>query len=117
MKAVKPCLGIGIVLLALYVARMLVPPFFNSYRFDEWIADESYRGSYVTGRTEADIRQAVIKKAGEYDFNVSPEQLTVEAEGRKTRIALTYTVRVAWPLYPVDLRFSSDHEVIRKKNF
>jgi hypothetical protein len=117
MKALKLYLGIGLVLLALYVGKMLVPPYFNSYLFDDWIADESYRGSYVTGRTEAEIRAAVINKAREYDINLSPEQLRVEAEGRKTRITATYAVRVAWPLYPVDLHFTSDHEVIRKKNF
>jgi hypothetical protein len=70
-----------------------------------------------TGKPEAEIRHAVIKKAQEFDINLRPEQLKVEAEGRKTRIIVTYAVRVAWPLYPVDLHFTSDHEVIRKKNF
>jgi hypothetical protein len=63
-----------------------------------------------TGKPEAEIRHAVIKKAQEFDINLRPEQLKVEVEGRTTRINVNYRVRVDWPLFPIELHFTSDHE-------
>ena len=89
---------------------MLVPPYFNHYRFDDWIDGETFRGSYWSGNTAEAIREAVIKKARVYDINLSPEQVRVEVDGRDTRISTNYTVRVAFPVYPIDLHFTSGHE-------
>ena len=110
MKALKLGLVIGIVAAAVYLVSMLVPPYFNNYRFDDWIAGESFRGSYWTGKPEAEIRQAVITKAREFDINLRPEQLRVEVEGRTTRINVNYTVRVDLPFYPIDLHFTPGRE-------
>jgi hypothetical protein len=89
MKGMKPGLGIGIVVLAVYLVSMLVLPYFNNYQFDDWIEGETLRGSYLTGKTDSEIREAVIEKAREYDINPGPEQLRVEVEGPLLALALT----------------------------
>jgi hypothetical protein len=115
MKALKLYLGIGVVLLGVYLINMLVPPYFNYYRFDDWMEGESVRGSYFTKTADA-IRESVIKKAPEYNIHLSREQVRVEVDGRNTRIIASYTVRVALPLYPVHLHFTSDHEFKPRKS-
>ena len=109
MKKLKPYMGIGLVVLAAYLMYMLVPPYFNNYQFDDWIASETRLGTYGGKSTDA-IRDDVIKKAREYDIDLTAEQVRVEQDGRTTRISASYTVHVPLPLYPVDLHFTPGAE-------
>jgi hypothetical protein len=109
MKKLKPYMGIGLMVLAAYLMYMLVPPYFNNYQFDDWIASETRLGTYG-GKSADAIRDDVIKKAREYDIDLTAEQVRVEQDGRNTRISATYTVHVPLPLYPVDLHFAPGAE-------
>jgi|SRR5687768_7740919 hypothetical protein len=109
MKRLKPFLGIGVVVLAGYLMYMLVPPYFNNYQFDDWMASESRLGTY-SGKSVDAIRDDVIKKAREYDIVLGPEQVRVDQDGRNTRISASYTVHVDLPFYPVDLQFTPGAE-------
>lgn len=114
MKKLKPFMGIGLVVVAFYLMYMLVPPYFNNYRLDDWMASESRLGTY--GNKNADvIRDDVVKKALEYDIVLRPEQVMVQQDGRNTRISADYTVHVEIPFYPMDLRFTpgAETKVIR----
>lgn len=109
MKKLKPFMGIGLVVVAFYLMYMLVPPYFNNYRFDDWIASESRLGTYG-GKPVDTIRDDVIKKAQEYDIVLRPEQVRVEQDGRNTRIGAEYTIHVDLPFYPLDLHFAPGAE-------
>lgn len=109
MKRFKPFFGIGVVILAAYLMYMLVPPYFNNYQLDDWMASESRLGTYG-GKTADIIRDDVIRKAREYDIVLGPEQVRVEQDGRNTRISANYIVHVDLPFYPVDLHFTPGAE-------
>lgn len=105
MKKLKPFMGIGLVAVVFYLMYMLVPPYFNNYRLDDWMQSESRLGTYGS-KSEDMIREDVVKKALEYDVALSPNQVIVRIDGRTTTISADYTVHVDLPFYPVDLRFT-----------
>ncbi len=109
MKKLKPFMGIGLVVVAFYLMYLLVPPYFNNYRLDDWMASESRLGTYGNKSADA-IRDDVVKKALEYDIVLRPEQVLVQQDGRNTRISADYTVHVDIPFYPMDLRFTPGAE-------
>jgi hypothetical protein len=114
MRKLKPFMGIAVVVVAFYLMYMLVPPYFNNYRFDDWMAGESRLGTYGNKDVET-IRNDVVKKAAEYDIVLRPDQVVVEQNGRNTRIAADYNIHVDLPFYPMDLHFTpgSETKVIR----
>ena len=105
MKKLKPFMGIALVIAVVYVMYMLVPPYFNNFQFDDWVASESRLGTYGNKDVET-IRAEVVKKAAEYDITLRPDQIIVEKDGRNTRIRAEYTVHVDLPFYPMDLHFT-----------
>ena len=114
MKTLKPYMGIALVLVAFYLMYMLVPPYFNNYRFDDWIASETRLGTYGAKDVDA-IRDDVLKKASEYDIPLKADQIRIQQVGRNTSISAEYTIHVDLPFYPVDLHFSpgAETKVIR----
>ena len=114
MKTLKPYMGIALVLVAFYLMYMLVPPYFNNYRFDDWIASETRLSTYG-GKDIDSIRDDVVKKASEYDIPLRADQVRVEQNGRNTRISAEYTIHVDLPFYPMDIHFTpgAETKVIR----
>ena len=109
MKKLKPFMGIGLVVVAAYLMYVLVPPYFNNYRLDDWMASESRLVTYGNKSPDA-IRDDVIRKAQEFDIALSPEQVIVRQDGRNTTISAVYTVHIDIPFYPLDLRFTPGAE-------
>jgi hypothetical protein len=109
MKKFKPFMGMALVVVVFYLMYMLVPPYFNNYRLDDWMASESRLGTY--GNKDVDtIRKEVVRKAAEYDVTLHPDQVIVQQDGRNTRISARYTIHVDLPFYPVDLQFTPGAE-------
>ncbi len=106
MKALRAFSGLFLVVAAFYVAWMLVPPYFNEYQFEDAIAQEARYSAYNQQKTDQDIREAVAKKAREYDIPLTADQINVQRNGSELTIWAEYKIHVDLPLYPIDLKFS-----------
>jgi len=105
MKNVKAFLGIFVVVAATYVGFKLIPPYFNSFQFQDAIESEARLAANNPFRTEQEIREAVGKKAAEYDVPLTIDQINVQRSGSEVQIWAKYTIHVDLPGYPLDLKF------------
>ena len=105
MKTIRALSGLLIVVAIFYVAYKLVPPYFNEYQFEDAMGAEARYSAYNTQRTEQDIREAVSKKAQEYDIPLKPDDIHVQRNGAELAIWADYAVHVDLPGYPLDLQF------------
>jgi hypothetical protein len=113
MKSVKALIGLVIVVVAVYVAWNMLPPYFNNYKLQDVIATEARANSYST-RTEDQIREIVVQKAKNIDVTLTPEQIAVTRSGQAVSIEVNYTVHLDFPIHPVDLKF---HEVSKNNSY
>ena len=113
MATVKMFFGIFVILAAVYISYLLIPPYFNNYQFRDWMKDEATRDSYST-KTEAEIRQDVIKKGREYDIPLTEQTVQVQRSGLQYNgtviIHAPYVVHVDIPFFPMDLHFDASTE-------
>ena len=110
MGSVKLFLGIFVIVGGIYLGIKLIPPYFENYQFQDSLKDEATRDSY-SPKTENDIRDAVFKKAQEYDIPLTQEGIHVTREGSNFNgtviINAPYVVHVDIPGYPFDLHFEA----------
>ena len=113
MGGIKMFIGVVVIVAGIYISIMVIPPYFNNYQFRDWVKDEAIRDSYAS-RSEDDIRQAVIKKAQEYDIPLTEDGIHVTRSGNQfsgnVSIQAPYVVRVDLPGYPLDLHFNVSTE-------
>ena len=110
MGSVKMFLGIFVIVGGIFVSYKVIPPYFNNYQFQDWLRDEATRDSYAA-KSEDDIRDAVIKKAAEYDIPLTAEGIHVSRSGNQfsgtVSIQAPYTIHIDLPGYPMDLHFDA----------
>jgi hypothetical protein len=113
MGSIRMFIGVVVLVGGAYVAVKVVPPYFNNYEFQDWLKDEATRDSY-SPKSETDIRQAVLKKAQEYDIPLMEEGIQVQRSGNSfsgnVTIRAPYVVHVDLPIYPLDLHFDAGTE-------
>lgn len=113
MGGIKMFIGVVVIVGGLYASIKVIPPYFNNYQFRDWVKEEAIRDSYAA-KSEDDIRQAVIKKAQEYDIALTSEEVFVQRSGGKFNGSVTirapYVVHVDLPGYPLDLNFDISTE-------
>src|SRR6516164_6179987 len=80
MGQLQAFIGIGAIVLAIYVWWMLIPPYFANYQFEDDQKNISIRNTYGT-RTEDDIKDVIIGKAKAYDIPLTKEQVKVVKSG------------------------------------
>ncbi len=111
----KMLVGILVLVVAGYLGVVLVPVYYENYQFKDVVTTEATLETYTT-KPEADIRDAVYKKAQELEIPIEKEKIKVQRTGTTGTgallIAAPYTVHVDFPGYPMDLRFdvSSDNK-------
>ena len=90
------------------VGLKIIPPYFSNYEFEDSIKTESIQATYTT-RSEDDIREAVIKKAHDYDISLTPKQVKVVRVGGygtgSLDIEADYSVPLELPGYSTTLEF------------
>ena len=110
MGTIKMFLGLFVIVGGMYLAFKLIPPYFENYQFQDAIKDEATRDSYVT-KSETEIRDAIFKKAQEYDIPITQEGIHVNREGTSfngtVMISAPYIVHIDLPGYPLDLHFEA----------
>lgn len=113
MGSIKMFIGVIVIVGGIYVSIKVIPPYFNNYQFQDWIKEEATHDSYAA-KTEADIKQAVLKKAQEYDIPLTEDGIHVVRSGNQfsgnVSIQAPYVVHVDLPGYPLDLHFDVSTE-------
>ena len=105
MKTIKALLGLFIVGAFFYVAWRVVPPYLNDYEFQDSVAQIAHEATFNYQRTDQDVRDAVAKKASEFDIPVRSDQVHVTRNGPEVIISFDYAVHVDLPVRPLDLSF------------
>jgi hypothetical protein len=90
------------------VGIKIVPVYFSNYQFEDSIKNEALQSTY-SPRTEEDIRDSVIKRAKEYDIQLTTKQVHVSRTGSNGNGTLSieadYSVPFNLPGYSTTLDF------------
>ena len=105
MKTLRALIGLAIVVAFFYVAWKVVPPYMNDYEFEDAVAQIAHEATFNYQRTEQDVKEAVAKKAAEFDIPLKSEQVHVSKNGTEVIITGDYTIHIEMPVRPVDLHF------------
>ena len=106
MKSIKALLGLGVLVLAVYVGWTMIPPYFNNYKLEDVIAEEARINTY-SNKSEDAMRESVYQKAKDLDIPLTRENINVIRNGQSVAIDVNYTVHLDYPIHPVDLHFQS----------
>ena len=110
MGTLKAFFGIFVIVAAVYLCAMLIPPYFNNYEFTDAVKDEATRDSY-SQKNEGQIRETIFKLAQQNNIPISEEQIVVQRSGMQYNgtivVKAVYVVHVDLPGYPLDLHFDA----------
>jgi len=106
MEKLKGYIALLVVVVAIYVAWNMTPPYWNKYQFQDDVDDVARRSSYANRMTEDEIRDAVIKKAASNNIPLKEDQITITKGADGIGISVHYRVHVDIILFPTDLDFT-----------
>ena len=98
-----------IVVLAIYTAWKIVPPFVNDYQLSDMMQEQS-RYAMVNRYTEDQIRDKIYKEIVDLDIPAKREDIKIVANNNVVKISLDYTVPVDVLVYHADLHFTPNSE-------
>ncbi len=96
--------GAGVLIGLAVVAAMLLPPYYQNWRFHT-VLDQAATSAEMVRESDEVVRAIVSQKAAALGLPVQPGQVQVERHGGALRLEVRYAVRVDLPLYTVDLHF------------
>ncbi|HET9994926.1 MAG TPA: DUF4845 domain-containing protein [Candidatus Acidoferrum sp.] len=105
----KAIIYTAILVLGIYVAVKLVPPYMANYQLSDKM-QEMARYSVVNRYSEEQIRDNLLKVMQDLDIPAKREAIKVSASNQMVKISLEYTVPVDLLFYHVDLHFSPSSE-------
>ena len=109
MASIKLIFGIFVMVAAIYLCVILIPPFFANYQFEDAIKEEATISTYSTKPEDA-IRDTIFKKAQDLEIPIAKDAIKVQRIGPQGTGTLTiethYSVHVDLPGYPLDLQFN-----------
>jgi len=105
----KGILIVVIVVLAIYTAWKVVPPFVNDYQLSDMMQEQS-RFALVNRYTEDQIRDKIYKEMIDLDIPAKREDIKIVANNNVVKISLDYTVPVDVLVYHMDLHFTPNSE-------
>lgn len=89
------------VLIAIVLIYMFVPPYWNAWKLGNMLKSIATK-SEKYGSEEA-IKLQAIKELAEYDYQFTPEEISVRRDGRNITITADYNVPIYIPLTNVGL--------------
>lgn len=108
MATLKLLFGVGVIVAVALLGIKIVPVFFSNYQFEDSIKEEALHSTYST-RSEDDIRDAIIKRARNYDITLTAAQVHVSRTGVNGNGSLTieaeYSVPIDLPGYSTTVEF------------
>ena len=105
----KGILIVVIVVLAIYTAWKILPPFVNDYQLADKMQEQS-RYAMVNRYTEEQIRDNIYKVMVDLDIPAKREDVKIVANGNVVKISLDYNVPVDVLVYHTDLHFTPNSE-------
>jgi len=105
----KGMLIVVVLVLGIYTAWKMVPPYVNDYQLADKMQEQS-RYAMVNHFTEEQIRDNIFKVVQDLDIPAKREDIKIVANGSVVRISLDYTIPVDVLVYHTDLHFSPNSE-------
>lgn len=105
----KAIFSLVILVLGIYAAVKLVPPYVAEYQLADKIQEQA-RFAIVNRYTEEQIRESVYKVVQDLDIPAKREDIKVVATMQVVKISVDYTVPVDLLSYHVDLHFTPNSE-------
>jgi len=105
----KGILIVVILVLAIYTAWKVVPPYVNDYQLSDMMQEQS-RYALVNRYTEDQIRDKIYKQMIDLDIPAKREDIKIVANNNVVKISLDYTVPVDVLVYHMDLHFTPNSE-------
>ena len=99
----------AIVVLALYAAFKLVPPYVSEYQLQDKMQEQA-RFGIVNRYTDEQVRENIFKVVQDLDIPVKREDIKVTVTQAIVKISLEYTVPVDLLVYSTELHFSPSSE-------
>jgi len=106
VREIKAIFGVLILLAGALLAYKALPAYWANFKLDSMIADEAIYYTNFPKPPEV-IAAAVASKAQEYNVALTPQQITVDYQGRNLTISIAYTEHIDFPGYPFDLNFKN----------
>lgn len=105
----KGILIVVIIVLAIYTAWKMVPPYVNDYQLSDKMQEQS-RYAMVNHYTVEQIRDNIYKVMVDLDIPAKKEDIKIVADGNVVKVSLDYTVPVDVLVYHTDLHFTTNSE-------
>jgi len=105
----KGILIVVIVVLSIYTAWKMVPPYVNDYQLADKMQEQS-RYAMVNHYTEEQIRDNIYKIIIDLDIPAKREDVKIVSNNNVVKISLDYTVPVDVLVYHTDLHFTPNSE-------
>lgn len=105
----KGILIVVIIVLAIYTAWKMVPPYVNDYQLSDRMQEQS-RYAMVNHYTVEQIRDNIYKVMVDLDIPAKKEDIKIVADGNVVKVSLDYTVPVDVLVYHTDLHFTPNSE-------
>jgi hypothetical protein len=105
----KGILIVAIIVLAIYTAWKMVPPFVDDYQLSDRMQEQS-RYAMVNHYTEEQIRDNIYKVIVDLDIPAKREDVKIVSNNNVVKISLDYTVPVDLLVYHTDLHFTPNSE-------
>jgi hypothetical protein len=99
----------AIVILALYAAFKLVPPYVSEYQLQDKMQEQA-RFGVVNRYTDEQVRESIFKVVQDLDLPVKREDIKVTVTQAFVKVSLDYTVPVDLLVYSTELHFSPSSE-------
>jgi hypothetical protein len=98
--------GWGVLAALAWIGILLIPVYLHNFQFSRLL-----RNSHITSENVA--RQFVMDRGRSLGLDISPNQLDLRRLPGTSAVDVHYVVRVNFPLYTVDLHFSSTIAEVR----
>jgi hypothetical protein len=99
----------AVIILAIYTAYKLVPPYVSEYQLQDKMQEQARYG-IVNRYTDEQVRENVFKVVQDLDIPVKREDIKVTVTQAIVKISLEYTVPVDLLVYSTELHFSPSSE-------
>lgn len=105
----KSIVIVAVVVLAIYSAVKLIPPYVNDYQISDKMQEQA-RFAVVNRYSEEQIRENIFKAVQDLDIPAKREDIKIVATNAVVKISMQYTVPVDLLMYHIELHFSPSSE-------
>ena len=106
---VKAIAYTAFLVIALFVAFKVVPPFVSEYQLSDKM-DEQARFAVVNRYTEEQIRDNIYKEVQDLDIPAKRDDIKISATQQVVKISMDYTVPVDLLVFSTQLHFTPSSE-------